>query len=201
MPLLFISLRSTADAGSILDRKVPKLSGDGGEIYTALCNAIAGSCGVFIDQSLVPIVHKSTFSQSTVREILQKTVPPDGPYQWREKEGVINIAPKYVFAGEVVELMRRVSGKHENKLSVNVAQKVFGDSGLLFSSEVVYGRYKYINIRFADEPVMDALNRIAKADGAAYWWIARSKENSKTYSFEFVSTRTEGGTPFPVFRR
>lgn len=200
LSVLFFGATSVAAAENILDRTISELSGNGDQIYTGLCAKLAGSCGLFIDTSLVPIVHRSTFSNSVVRDILQEIVPPEGPYAWRENNGVINIVPKYVIDGELTAMTRRVSGRFENKLSVVAAQKLLEQTGLPWGTTVVSGRYKTVKMKLVDVPIMDALNQVVKADGSAYWLIGRSQNAAMKYQFELVSMRRVGGKLFPVFK-
>lgn len=193
--LLMSAFLPSGRAESILDKKV-NLAGSTARIYGALCQELAGSCGVFMDDSLAPTLRRSSFSQVTVSEVLRNIVPPEGPYAWKVDGEVLNIAPKYVFAGQIKPLARVGSWQFKDELSLLAAAKVMADAGCLgvCASEMPAGRYKKVTLRLRSVTTMQALNRVVEADGMAYWIVIRgSHQASSDYSYDFYSTRKSGG--------
>lgn len=171
------SAAKTAENAVSLDAPLDDLSSkDGNEVWK-LCRIENQPCGLeeIACNDMAPEPGSSRymhFSKTTFRKAFDRVAKLHPGYHWLMRDGVVNFEPVHRKGPDL--LSTKLGKVSIHRLSSQVAARsLFQQAGIYLSGTATpgagYGKFAVIDLEMNGATVRDALNAIAKADGAMYW--------------------------------
>jgi len=171
------SVAKTAESAPSLDAPIDGLSSkDGGEVWK-LCRIQNQPCGLeeISCNDMAPEPGHSRyiqFSKTTFRKALDQAAQLHSGYHWLMRDGVVNFEPVHRKGPDLLSTQLGKVSIHGIS-SRAAARSLFQQAGIFLGGTAIpgggYGKFAVIDLEMNGVTIRDALNAIAKADGAMYW--------------------------------